>query len=279
MGIQEFIGRALGATVAPITFLGSLIRGARLFHPDGVVYRAEVKPIAQGGPLGQLAQRLAGTALVRLSGALWKWPQGTRAPDVLGVAMRFRSLDEVTPRSLPGDQDLLLATSPSVPGLVLALFRTDVSDFLSNQYYAILPFDLEGAGKVHLRLVPTHGAPAGHDRHERLALAVAQRTAVLRLEMQVEGAGEPWLPIAAIDLRERLTIDDRDLAFDPASSAMGLVPHGVLQRLRLLAYAASRAGRRPTPRGDRAAAAGVAAASTGRDARPGKPAEGGLEQR
>jgi hypothetical protein len=250
MGIQKFIGRMIGAIVAPFTFLGSLIRGDRLFHPDGVAYRAEVKPLAQDGPLGLLAQRLAGTALVRLSGALWEWPQGKRTPDVLGVVVRLRSLDEVTPRLLPGDQDLLLVTAASLPGLVIAPFRTNVNDFLDNQYYAILPFTLEGAGKVYLRLVPTHRAPAGADRRERLALAVAQGQAVLRLELQVEDGGEQWLPVAAIDLRERLDIADGELTFDPGSSAMGLVPRGVLQWLRPAAYAASHVGWRLTRRGD-----------------------------
>jgi hypothetical protein len=248
MGMQTFIGRVIGTAVAPLTFLGSLLRRNRLFHPNGVVYRAEVKPIAPDGPLGLLAQRLTGTALVRLSGGLWEWPQGKRAPDVLGVTVRFRSLDEVTPQSLPGDQDLLLVTAPSLPGLLTAPFRTNVNDFLDNRYYAILPFSLEGAGKVYLRLVPTHSAPAGADRHERLALAVAASNAVLRLELQVEDGDEPWLPIATIELRERLDIEDGELAFDPGSSAMGLVPRGVLQWVRPAAYAASQAGRRLTRR-------------------------------
>jgi hypothetical protein len=248
MAIQEFIGRVIGATVAPFTFLGSLIRGHRLFHPDGVVYRAEVEPIASGGPLGRLAQRLAGTALVRLSGALWEWPQGKRAPDVLGVVVRFRSVEEVTPKSLPGDQDLMFVTAASLPGLVVAPFRTNVNDFLGNRYSTILPFTLAGIGKLYLRLVPTQRSPAGADRRERLALAVAQGTAVLQLEIQEEG-GEQWLPIAAIELRARLDIEDDELTFDPGSSAMGLVPRGVLQGLRPPVYAASHVGWRLRRRG------------------------------
>jgi hypothetical protein len=249
MGIDEFIGRMIGATIAPFTLLGSLLRGNRLFHPDGVIYRAEVEPIAENGPLGRLAEQLAGTALVRLSGALRGWPQGKHAPDLLGVVVRFRSVDDVTPKSLPGDQDLLLVTAPSLPGLVTGLFRTNVNDFLDNRYYAILPFTLEGLGKVYLRLAPTQKAPAGPDRRERLALAVAEGKATLRLEVRVEEYGEQWLPIAGIDLRERLRIEDRELVFDPGSSAKGLVPRGVLQWLRPVAYAASNFGWRLRRRG------------------------------
>lgn len=77
-----------------------------LFHPGGFFYRAEVEPIARDGALVRLAERLAGIALVRLSGALWEWPHGKRTPDLLGAVIRFRSSDQVTPPSLPGDQDL-----------------------------------------------------------------------------------------------------------------------------------------------------------------------------
>lgn len=277
MGIEKLIGRMIGATVAPFTFLGSLIRGNRLFHPDGVLYRAEVEPLARDGQLRLLAQRLAGTALVRLSGALRGWPQGKHAPDLLGVVVRFRSVDDVTPKSLPGDQDLLLVTAPSLPGLVVAPLRTDVSDFLGNRYYAILPFTVEGLGKVYLRLVPPEKSPPGPDRRERLALAVAQGKAELQLEMRVVDYGDQWLPLAAIELRERLSVEDRELTFDPGSSAMGLVPRGVLQWLRPTAYAASRVGWR-LRRGERVGATGVAASVGEREGRDEKPAAGGLER-
>jgi hypothetical protein len=255
MRIQQFIGRLMGATVAPVAFVGSLIRRNPSLHPDGIVHRAEVKPIAQGGVLGLLAQRLGGTALVRLSGALREWPQGKRGPDLLGVAIRFRSHEEATPRSLPGAGDLLFATASSMPALIIAPFRTNVNDFLANEYYTLLPFELEGAGKVYLRLVPTQGAPAGADRRERLALAVAQRKAVLHLEIQVKDAGEQWLPVAVIDLRERLDLEDGALAFDPSSPPTGLVPSGVLQWLRPAAYAASHLGWRLIRRGSSRASA------------------------
>lgn len=256
MHIQKFIGRSIGAIIAPLVFFGSLIRGTRIFHPSGVVYRAEVKPLAQGGALGLLAQRLAGTALVRFSGALRAWPQGKRGPDILGVALRFRAQEEVTPRSRAGAGDLLLAAASSLSALGLALFRTNVNDFLGNEYSALLPFTLECSGKVRLRLVPQQASPAGADRRERLAQAVARREAVLHLEARAEGAGEPWVPLAAIDLRERLDIDERELAFDPGSPPMGLVPSGVLQWLRPVAYRASQRGRRLVRRASSRGSAG-----------------------
>lgn len=242
MEIQEIIGRGLGWALSPWVFFASLIRGDRLFHPDGVVYRADVRPVAKEGPLGELAQRLAGTALVRLTGGVWPWPEGKDRPDLLGVAVRFRAGGELTPSLLPGDQDLLFATAESLPGLALAPLRTDVGDFLNNEYSSILPFSLANVGDVYLRLVPRQRSPAGSDRHERLARAVQHDNAVLQLQLRVGAVGEAWIPVVLIDLRERLPIDQDLLIFDPGTSAMGLEPQGLLQSMRPPLYAASQLG-------------------------------------
>lgn len=62
--------------------------------------------------------------------------------------------------------------------------------------------------------------------------------------MELKTDNEDWRPIAAIDLREQLAINEDELAFDPGTSAMGLVPRDVLQWSRTAAYAGSAAGRR-----------------------------------
>lgn len=242
MEIQEIIGRGLGWALSPWVFFASLIRGDRLFHPDGVVYRAEVRPLAKEDPLGELAQRLAGTALVRLTGGLWSWPAGKDRPDVLGIAVRFRATKDLTPSLLPGDQDLLFATADSLPGLAIAPLRTDTGDFLNNQYSALLPFSLAGVGDVYLRLVPQQRSPEGGDRHQRLDRAVQQGSASLQLQLRVGEVGEAWIPIVMIRLRERLAIDQDLLIFDPGTSAMGLEPSGMLQSMRPPLYAASQLG-------------------------------------
>lgn len=248
MSIQDVVGRSLGLALAPLAFFASAIRRDRIFHPDGVVYRADVTPVAQHELLEPLALRLAGTALVRLSGAVWSWPRGRRRPDILGVAVRFRGKHQVTPGLAPGDQDLLFATASSLLGLVVAPAAADTSDFLGNRYHTILPFTFAGLGRVYLRLVPSEPAPAGADRRERLAFAVAHNKATLQLELQAPELGAEWLPLAAIDLRERLLLDDSVLVFYPGTSAKGLVPRGLLQALRPEIYTASEAGRRLTGR-------------------------------
>ena len=59
MDVGGAIGRVLGVLVAPAAAVSSFIRGARIFHPDGVVYRADVHADITEGALGRLAGRLA----------------------------------------------------------------------------------------------------------------------------------------------------------------------------------------------------------------------------
>lgn len=242
MRIQELIGRGLGYAVAPISFFASLLRGDRMFHPDGVIYRADVSAIASHAALGLLAERLAGTAIVRLSGGLWQWSPDQRRPDALGVSIRFRDVDSITPDLLPGDQDILFVSARTLPELLVAPLRTDVDDFLNNQYHAVLPFRVEGVGVVELRLVSPQPSPPGANRRERLELAVGDDMAVLQLEVRVAGEHH-WRALVSIDLREPLPIDDDRIAFHPATSAMGLIPAGVLQAMRRPVYHASQLGR------------------------------------
>ncbi|MCY1061445.1 hypothetical protein [Nannocystis sp. SCPEA4] len=248
MIIQEYIGRALGLSLAPIAFLASAIRRDTIFHPDGVIYRADVRNTAKDPLLKPLAHRLAGTALVRLSGALWSWPAGRRRPDVLGIALRVRGNKEDTPRLLPGDQDLLFVTASSMFGVAVTALATDTGDYLDNRYYhTLVPYQLAGVGRVYLRLVPAKPAPAGTDRNQRLALAAAQGKAELELELQAPDlSDDSWRPLATVELREQLELENDAIAFHPETSAMGLMPVGLLQAMRPAIYAASRAGARLT---------------------------------
>ncbi|MCY0986558.1 hypothetical protein OV203_05475 [Nannocystis sp. ILAH1] len=248
MSIQNYIGRVLGVAMAPLAFVASAVRRDRIFHPDGVLYRAEVKPDAQHGALKPLAKRLGGAALVRLSGALWRWPQGRRRPDLLGVALRVRGNDETTVRLLPGDQDLSFVTATTVLRRPISTFATDAGDFLDNSYHSIFPYLLDDLGRVYLRLVPLQPAPAGADRNQRLALAVTKEKATLRLELQAAALGDDWHSLATIDLREHLEVDEDAFELHPGTSAMGLVPDGLMQSARPEIYAASEAGRRLTER-------------------------------
>ncbi|WP_437577867.1 hypothetical protein [Sorangium sp. So ce887] len=245
MRIFEAMGRAIGGALSPFVWQGSLVRGARLFHPDGVVYCAGVKALAMEGEVGALAQRLAGPALVRLSGGIWRWRggKGERRPDVLGVAVRFRTSEEVTPAASAGDQDLIFLSARRLSLLPIAMFTTRRRDFLDNDYYAQLPFDVEGFGRAKFRLVPLRASTTKGNRRERLERAAAAGLALLRLEVRRGGARARWMAVADIELYEPVDIDQNTLRFNPFQTGKGIVPSGLLQATRLATYAASYLGR------------------------------------
>ncbi|APR81447.1 Hypothetical protein A7982_06796 [Minicystis rosea] len=226
------IGRALGGLFAPLAALGSFLRGARLFHPDGVLYRADVEPEADDA----VAHALAGTAVVRFSGALWRWPAGAAWPDILGAAVRFH----------PGEaraQDLLFATFRSVPEMLIAVLTTNVRDFLGNTYATVLPLRAPELGAVDLRLVPELRSADRGDRNARLARAVRDGRAILALEVRERRPGSAYRPLARITLREPIAGGGEDLRFDPIHAGVGIEPIGVLQAIRTVVYPASQLGR------------------------------------
>jgi hypothetical protein len=235
----EALGRAIGGLLAPIAFEASLFRGARVFHPDGVVYRADVMPLATEGALADLARSLEGPAIVRFSGATRR-KNGRRDPrDILGAAVRFHA-DGIAATARA--QDLLTATFRTIWQLPFAMLTTNPRDFLGNDYYAVLPFRARGlAGRVKLRLVPRRADLAGADRRERLERAVAAGMATLQLEARVRG--ERWEPVAEITLREAYPGDPRELAFNPFRAGAGIEPVGFLQAVRAAVYPASQLGR------------------------------------
>ncbi len=236
MNALETLGRALGVVLAPLTAAGSFVRKARLFHPDGVVYRAEITPL--GNRPSSAADRLAGPALVRLSSALWKGNK-ERWPDVLGVAIRFRGTADITPLPGPGDQDLLLATMRSAWTLPLAPFTTNPHSFLSNDYHGALPFDVEGLGRAHLSLLSPRLPLDGQPRAEALEAAVTQGVAVFELWARLSERGARIEPLVAVRLIERVSIDQEALRFDPFREGRGLSPRGFFQNVRRGTYLAS----------------------------------------
>jgi hypothetical protein len=232
---MEVIGRVIGVLAAPLAALGSAIRGARVVHPDGVLYRAEVR----AADATALARALEGPALVRLSGAIWRETPGVERPDSLGVAVRFQPGE-------PTAQDLLFGTFRSALTLLLAPFTTNAHDYLGNVYYTALPSRAPELGRVELRLVPEPVPPeamVGRDRAERLQRAVDAGLAVLRLEVRRLRPGAEWRPLAAIMLREEVPGGGAALRFNPFRAGLGIQPVGLLQAVRSVVYPASQLGR------------------------------------
>ncbi len=238
--LGDRVGRLLGGLVAPVFALGSAVRQARVFHPVGVLHEGTVRALHPS------AAGLEGRALLRFSGAIWR---RDRAPDLLGLAIRFRNARPPAPRPEPRDQDLLLATFRALPELPLAVLRTDAHDFLGNVYTGGAAFSVPGLGDVHLEVVPVSPSPgaADLDRAARLDLAVSRGLARLELRARPR-RGEP-VTLAVIDVGPRLLLDERVLGFDPFRNGANLVPTGLVQSMRALVYPASRVGRGVTGRG------------------------------
>ena len=246
MDIRGAIGQVIGILLAPVVGVGSFLRGARIFHPDGVVYRADVRADVTEGALGSLARRLAGPALVRLSGGARRADPGTSPRDVLGVALRFNTQAKAVPEPGSRAQDLLLLSFQHLWQLPLSPLLTDPHDFLANDYHALLPFRFAGLGPVIFRIVPDHSAAeegAGVGRFERLERAARRGRAVFHLQIKSRARGAEWKPLAIVVLRERVNIDQAELRFTPFREGAEIEPVGFFQGLRWATYAGSQLGR------------------------------------
>ncbi|HEY6177466.1 MAG TPA: hypothetical protein VIX73_23580, partial [Kofleriaceae bacterium] len=124
------VGAVLGIAIGLVIFPISWLRGARAVHFDGVVCRAEL--IAHD----PAAERLAGPALVRLSGALEG--QTTTGTDVLGLDIRMQR--PARDDAAHGDQDLLLGSFESFLTAARDRARTNAGDYLGNSYSTVTPW-------------------------------------------------------------------------------------------------------------------------------------------
>jgi hypothetical protein len=180
--------------------------------------------------------------LLRWSSALWK---GGERMDVLGCGLRFARAP-LSAEAHAGDQDLLMATIQRPWSMPFAPFATHTHDFLDNVYYGVSPFEVDGlGGKMEWRLVSEYRGLVGDNRQARLAQAMVDGHARLRLE--VAPYKGPWLrpqshdfkSVVRLKLTGWLEVDQEALRFDPFRSGRGLRPVGFVHALRRATYAAS----------------------------------------
>lgn len=235
------LGRVAGWAIAPFFGLTSLARHARTFHPRGAIFHAAVAPHGDvRTSLVPLAERLAGRALVRFSGALWKHAEGL---DVLGCALRLRRDETETPEAAPEDQDLLFATILRPWTMPLAPFFTNAHDYLGNDYFAVSPFDAGLGYPIYLRLHPMHPSDgAVGSREERLEHEVEARRGVLRIDVGERPFG-PWAPLLVVSLERVANVDGEALRFRPFRAGRGVRPRGFVHALRRGVYAVSQLSR------------------------------------
>jgi hypothetical protein len=241
---REKLGMLAGACLAPITGALSSARRARMFHPDGLVFQATVEPRAVAPDLAQVGERLAGSALVRFSSALWRGNH--EWPDVLGAAIRFGW----TPAgSAAASQDLLLATIRFPWTMPLAPLTTNFRSFIWNHYHAVSPFEVDGVGRVKVRLRSPR-IDNGTSDSRALHLLHAVNAGRANFEVQFRRLSVPpwarrWESVARLTLVAPLEVDQAALRFSPFRAGAGVSPVGFVHALRLAAYAASQAARPP----------------------------------
>jgi hypothetical protein len=258
MQVARALGVATGALMTPFMLPFILARRARLFHPTGELHVARVVPpsgVLPGAP-ATVAARLAGPALVRFSGGLFS---RSDLRDSLGVALRFNSQPIPSAVYAEGDQDLVLVTLRSflLPRILAGFRQTNAGDYLDNTYWGIWPYEVEGFGRVSLRLTASGAGLPGTNRAERLLAATENGTARLLLELAPLGS-DIYLPVAELQLGKRLSVRMQEaFSLNPSSSGRGLRPSGFLHGLRVVPYKASQFARRHIrprlPRPERAA--------------------------
>lgn len=212
-----------------------------MFHPDGQTFLAQVTSLHAPGAVGALGGRLAGFALARFSGALWRG--GFEHLEVLGIALRFRTKELDTAETLEEDQDLLFATIISPFTLTFSPFTTNGHDYLRNRYWAVSPFDVSGIGRLKFRLSPAKlPHPSDLPRHERLLRALNSERAVMHIEAR-RTFSTVWTKVAFLDLTRVANADQVALRFSPFLNGRGIVPRGLVHAVRRAVYKASQDAR------------------------------------
>lgn len=226
----DALGLWLGYFLGPVFGVATLLRGARAFHPGGVVYLGTSKPSLDVKPdYFDLAKNLSGGVVVRFSSSTWK--KETILPDALGCSIRFRVGKAPHVNLEEGAQDLILVSSPKLEQLPLYMIKTNQHDFLANIYYSAAPYQVAGHSHCKLRVIPTPTPSKGRTRNEKLADAVANGEVRLQLEVAEEDFPHIWLPIAEIKL-ERAHQCTKPLTFSPFRAQLGIQPQGFINYLR-----------------------------------------------
>lgn len=240
---SEKLGILAGAWLAPITAALSGARRARMFHPDGLVLRAMAEPCVTAPDLRAVAERLAGSALVRFSSALWRSTH--EWPDVLGLAIRFGWMRPAVTGS--AEQDVLLATIRFPWTMPFAPLATNFRSYLWNHYHAVSPFEVEGVGRVKMRVrSPRLGNGTSRSRAQHLLEVVGAGQATFELEfrrLDTSPFTRRWEPVLRLQLVAPVEVDQAALRFSPFRDGAGIEPVGFVHAIRAAAYAASQAAR------------------------------------
>jgi len=153
-------------------------RGSRIFHPQGIAFRATVR-VDDEAPLPP-GEHDAVARLSRGLGLVRGWPE------FLGLALRIGE-----------HQDLLFASSRPSP--LVRMAPLPARSFFGTTLSSLLPFD--AGDRVVFVGALVHGAPTGDDDQlTELANAPGPVTATLALAE----LGGRWRPFGTLEVGERL---------------------------------------------------------------------------
>ena len=213
--------QAAGRVAARGFALGSALRGAKFFHPVGVVHEATVdvdEVLAEPGRYHSLIRFSRGVGL----------PVGV--PDVLGMAVRL--LDA---HGEGRHQDFLMVTSGD--GAFVQHFLLPARRFSALPLSTVLPYRAGGGSFiVGARALDWPGEAAGDEMTDLLRIA---GTGLPAFELGVAALGRRLRPVGEITLGERLEPSANRIRFDPWNTGGGLEPATALNAIRAYVYPAS----------------------------------------
>lgn len=207
------------------------MRGARVFHPDGIGFEAELTIAGNSSaPEGTLLGDPAGhAAVVRFSRAVGLPSQ---VPEILGVAIRLTDVHG------PGrHQDFMLASSWRIAGGRHALIPA-TRGFFGSFFSSLVPYRVGGQTML-LGLDPGSDHATPYDL-EGLAATATGRSYTVCLAPFLGG----WSAAGVLTIGDRLPdAPVEGLRFNPLNTGGGVRPAGPLQAFRAAAYEGSQAGR------------------------------------
>lgn len=218
--LPEALGELIGYPVGLLTGAISFLRNARMFHPKGILTKAEVESLLPDMPFTE-------KVLVRFSSALWK---DREWKDVLGISLRFY-------RDKVPVQDLLFASFPYPWETPIGPFLTDHKDFFANTFYAVSPFEYQGE-KMKFKITFSDTCQ-GENRHEKLMYGIHHHHYLILWK----GDDKNWTQVARIRLLKEIALDQEDLRMAPFLNGLGIKPVGFIHYLRIGAYRFSQKGR------------------------------------
>jgi hypothetical protein len=222
---------ALEAAIAVPFRLGSALRGARIFHPEGFLcggtWEVETRSaLARDAEVFRPGARHEVVARISRGAGL---PQAL--PDFFGIAVRL--VDAYGPGS---HQDLLINASSSLP--VLHHLFLPAPRWFVQAYSTCLPYRA-GSRPFLVGLLP----PAQRGPAPPLA---AMRAAVddgVAFGIALAGPLGRWKRVGTLRLHDPIPAEAGDVDIDPWNTGGGLVPATWLNRIRREAYRQSRRGR------------------------------------